>query len=158
MKKLLSSTFLFLFFASSAFAASATGTSNARVVTPISVSATTALEFGSFASSGALGTITQAGVVTGGVTVLSAGATRTAGVFTVTGEASAGYTFTLPATATLTSGANNMTANLSYASGTGSRTLSAGGTDNVTVNGVLSVAANQATGAYTGTYSVTAVY
>jgi hypothetical protein len=146
---------------SSAQAATTSGTANARVVTPIAISQTTPLEFGSFSSSASLGTITQAGVVTGGVTAISGGATRTAGVFAVTGEAAAGttpYTFTLPANVTLNSGGNSMVATLSFASGTSSRTLNSSGSDTVNVNGSLAVAANQAAGAYTGTYSVTVNY
>ena len=145
--------------ASSANAASVSGTANARVVTPIAISQTKALEFGSFASSASSGTITQAGTFTGGVTAVSGGATRSAGIFSVTGEAvSTPYTFTLPATATLTSGANTMTATLSLASGTSSRTLNASGADLVSANGSLAVSANQAAGTYAGTYTVTVNY
>lgn len=142
---------------SNAIAASTSGSSTARVLTPIAVTATTALQFGSFTSSATAGTITQAGAVTGGVTAVSS--TRSAGVFTVTGESSANtnYSFTLPSSVTLTSGANTMTASLSYASGNASRTLISGN-DAVTINGTLTVAANQAAGAYTGTYNVTAIY
>jgi Mat/Ecp fimbriae major subunit len=157
--KLSASVLLISAFASNSYAATTSGTANARVVTPISVSAGAALQFGSFAASGTAGTINQAGTVTGGVTAISGGATRAAGTFTVTGENSANtaYTFTLPSTATLTNGANSMTATLTYSSGNGSRTLISG-TDTVTVNGSLAVSANQAAGAYTGTYNVTAVY
>jgi len=149
--------FLTFLFVSHAYAATQTGTANARVVTPLSVAATTALQFGNFAASATAGTISQAGAVTGGVTAITS--TRTAGVFTVTGEASAStpYTFTLPANVSLTSGANSMTATLSLASGTSARTLTSG-TDTVTVNGSLAVAANQVAGAYTGTYTITANY
>ena len=147
--------------ASSANAASVSGSAAARVVTPIAISQNKGLEFGSFApSSTSLGTINQAAGVTGGVTAVSGGATRSAGIFNVTGEAISGtpYTFTLPAIATLTSGANNsMTANLSLASGAAPRILN-GGTDLVTVNGVLNVAMNQAAGTYAGTYTVTVNY
>ena len=147
----------FLCFVDVSYSATATGTANARVVTPIAVAATTPLQFGSFASSGVAGTINQVGAVTGGVVAVNGGVARTAGVFTVSGEASASYTFTLPANVTLSNGSNNMTATLSYSSGTGARTLTAG-SDTITVNGVLTVATNQVAGAYTGTYSVTAVY
>jgi len=153
------SLLLSLLISAESFAASTSGTANARVVTPISVSAGTALEFGSFSAGSSTGTITQAGVVTGGVTAISGGATRAAGTFTVTGESSANtsYTFTLPATVSLTSGANTMSAALAFSSGTSSRTL-VSGSDLVTVNGTLTVAANQASGAYTGTYNVTVNY
>jgi len=142
---------------SSAFAISAT--SNARVVTPVAVSQTTALGFGSFASSALAGTINQSGVVSGGVTAVAGGSARSAGVFAVTGESSAttAYTFTFPATATITSGVNNMTVALTLASGTTARTLTTGA-DTVSINGTLTVAANQVAGAYTGTYSVTVAY
>jgi len=142
---------------SSAYAISAT--SNARVVTPLAITQTTALEFGSFASSATAGSITQAGVVTGGVTAVASGSTRSGGVFAVTGESSAttAYTFNFPATATITSGVNNMTVALTLASGTSARTLTSG-TNTVTINGTLTVPANQVAGAYTGTYSVTVAY
>lgn len=150
----------FLLIAAPSHAITAAATVNARVVTPIAIAVTSNLQFGSFTSSATSGTITQAGIVTGGVATISSGATRSAGVFTVTGEASTptNYTFTLSATlVTLTSGANTMPATLSYASGNGARILTSG-TDVVTINGSLAVGANQVAGAYTGTYSVTAVY
>lgn len=159
LKKVYYILLLSLFISTESHAATAVGTANGRVVTPIAVTAGTALEFGSFAASGTAGTINQAGVTTGGVLAISSGASRSAGTFTVTGEATANtsYTFTLPETITLSSGANSMTATLSYANGDGSRTL-VGGSDVVTVNGVLAVGVNQVAGAYTGTYNVTAVY
>lgn len=159
MKKTLLVIIPTLFGISSAQAASTTGTANAKVVTPISISAGAALEFGSFAAGATPGTITQSGVTTGGVTAVSSGATRSAGTFSVTGQASTAYTFTLPATVTLNGpSASTMTANLSLSSGTASRTLSAGGTETVSINGTLSVAASQLAGDYTGTYTVTTVY
>ncbi len=137
----------------------ATGTSNATVITPISVSAGNDLEFGSFAVDGSTaGTITQAGATTGGVTAASGGTTRSAATFSVSGNGSTPYTFTLPSTATLSDGAShNMTATLSFASGNASRTLSSGA-ETVTINGSLAVAANQTVGSYTGTYDVTVSY
>lgn len=135
----------------------ATGTANANVVTTISVAAGNDLEFGNFSSGGTLGTITQAGVVTGGVTSVSGGATRSAATFTVTGDGNNTYTFTLPSTVTLNSGANSMDANLSFNNGTASRTLSSGA-ETVTINGTLNVGANQATGSYSGTYDVSVSY
>ncbi len=145
--------------ASSAFAV--TGNIDATVVANLTVSQSTQMNFGSFSSSATSGTIDQAGNVTGGVTAVAGGATRAPAVFNVTGTGNYPYTFTLPATATIgiggSGGTNPMTVTLSFATGNGSRTLSSG-SENVTINGSLAVAANQAAGAYTGTYNVTANY
>lgn len=144
----------------------ATAMANALIVNGLTVTATNQLEFGSLAASSTAGTISQNGTTTGGVNAVSSGATRSAAIFTVSGESSsnANYTFTLPPSITLVSGANQMTATLSVASGSGAgnagsinRTL-ASGTDILTINGILSVAANQASGSYIGTYNVEATY
>jgi hypothetical protein len=141
-----------------AIGASVNGTATATVLTPISVTAGTNLQFGSFTASALSGTITHAGVTTGGVTSI-ASSTKSAGTFTVNGDSTGNvpYTFTLPATVTLTSGANTMSASLVFASGTGSRRLTAG-SETVSINSTLSVAANQVPGSYTGTYTVTTIY
>ena len=136
-----------------------TGTIPLRIITALSITAGTNLAFGTVAASGTAGTITQAGAVTGGVTAISS--TRSAGTFTVSGETNGTpipYTFTLPATTSLTGPGTAMVATLSYSSGSGARTLSAGGTDTVTINGRLAIGANQTLGTYTGTYNVTVNY
>jgi hypothetical protein len=82
-------------------------------------------------------------------------------VFNVLGADASSYTFNLPTTATLgiggSGGTNQMTTTLSFDSGSESRALSAGN-ENVTVNGTLTVPANQPVGVYTGTYEVTVNY
>jgi len=159
LKKIYFTLIFFAILPTDSFSATAVGTASARVVVPIAVTAGSSLQFGSFAASSTAGTINQAGVTTGGVLAIAGGSARSAGTFTVTGENSTNtaYTFSMPATVTLSSGSNSMTATLSYGSGNGARTLISG-TDTVTVNGVLAVGANQVAGAYTGTYTVTAVY
>jgi Mat/Ecp fimbriae major subunit len=149
-------------FSANALAANSNGDISANVVgIPLGISQTTALIIGNFSSGAASGTIDQSGAVTGGVIAASGGPTRSAGVFTVTGSGNSNYSFTLPATATISSGGNNMTTTLTFASsgtsGTVVRALSSG-TENVTINGSLAVPANQALGAYTGTYNVTVTY
>lgn len=102
LKKLLTiTTILTGLFSGKAFSETASGTASATVLTPIAVAATTALQFGQIVSSATAGTISQAGVVTGGVTATTS--TRNAGIFTVTGDStgSVPYTFTIPATATI---------------------------------------------------------
>ena len=158
-KKLILSLAIFLS-ANQAFAIEATA--KAQVLNAATVSQNTALDFGSFIASSTTGTINQSGTtITGGITSVSPG---TAAIFNVSSggdtDNNSGYTFGLPATTTIRlngSGSNPMSANLSFASGSSSRNL-ASGVDNVTINGVLNVAANQPAGLYTGTYAVTANY
>jgi hypothetical protein len=157
MKKLILALILPFSFINQAFAI--TATAEAVVVGAITVAQTTALNFGSFSSSTAGGTITQAGVATGDVTAV--GSAAAPAVFAVSGSGTSAYTFNLPATATIgiggSGGTNQMTTTLAFATGSSSRTLSAGA-DNVTVNGTLTVPASQLTGSYAGTYLVTVNY
>jgi hypothetical protein len=161
--KLIAHVISFFFVSDLAFAdASVITTLSAKVAAPISISQTSGLNFGSFAAGTTSGTITQAGIATGGVTAVAGGETRSAGIFAVTGEAlgtgTIPYTFTMPTSVTLTSGTNSMTATLSFDSGSSSRTLNSAGSETVTVNSTLSVAASQAAGYYSGIYSVTVAY
>lgn len=157
MKKLLAIIAIILA-TSESFAASATGTVRATVVDNIAVNQTTGLNFGSFTASGSSGTINQAGTTTGGVTAVSGGETRAAAVFNVTGNGSSAYSFTIPTgPVTMNSGINTMQVNLSFASGTTSRSLTSG-SESVVINGVLNVGANQALGNYTGSYAVDVNY
>ncbi len=164
MKKLILSLFcLFPFTAYAAGGASITATMNMRVVNAISVASGVALEFGSFSapSSGSgLLTVAQSGTIaTGGVVTISSGASRSPGTFSVSGEASTLYTFNLPSSVTLTgSSGGTMTAALSFSSGSSSRTLDTAGSETVTINGTLTVPANQTAGTYIGSYSVTVAY
>jgi Mat/Ecp fimbriae major subunit len=159
-KKLILSLVLF-FSINQSFAADRAGDIRARVIKTISVAQASALNFGSFASSAAEGTINQAGVATDGVTAISSGETRSAGIFSIAGESTndTPYTFALPNTATIgiggSDGANQMNINLTLVSG---GTTLVSGSDTATINGVLTVATNQPAGLYTGTYDVTASY
>ncbi|MFT6332102.1 MAG: hypothetical protein ACJAW3_000429 [Lentimonas sp.] len=160
MKNLSLTTLTFLLFCDNySLADTAEGTASANIVAPISVKQTTALNFGSFSSTGSPGTIDEKGQAQGGVTSVSSGQ---AGVFTVEGLTSGGYEFDIPTTAVISdriSGSNQMTVNL--ASDTeGTLNSSSGGSSasNITVTGVLDVDANQAIGEYSGTYPVTVNY
>lgn len=154
IKILLLATFLF---PSNSFAL--TANASATVVTAIGISETTAMQFGYFSASGSSGTINQVGSVSGGVTAVGSGIARSAGIFAVSGTGSSSYTFTLPSSVTLTrsGGSETMDATLSFASGNPSRSLTSGAED-VTINGSLAVGANQAAGAYSGTYTVSVAY
>lgn len=148
-------------FASTATQAqAATQTADARVtiIPAVQLAQNDVLDFGVIASSSTAGTVelpigSNSRTCSAGVTCIG---TALRGRFTVTGAAN-GYTvaITVPATATLTSGANTMTAALvpSIAGFT-----SVGAAEVFFVGGTLSVGANQAAGLYTGTYNVSANY
>jgi len=77
----------------------------------------------------------------------------------VTGALNTAYSVTIDTTATLSSGVNSMTVSTFATNLTsGAGTLSATGTATVNVGATLNVAANQAAGAYSGTYNITVNY
>jgi hypothetical protein len=170
MKKFFSIAILMVAFAANALAQSATATAAATIVTPIAITKTIDMNFGNVASSGALGTVVLAPgstrTVFGGVTLPAIIGTVTAASFDVTGQGNLTYSITLPAgNTTITSGANSMIVNTWTSSPTPSGTLSAGGTQTITVGATLNVAANQAAGAYSsqnaggsGPFTVTVNY
>jgi hypothetical protein len=141
--------------------ATVASSATARIITPIAITNTQGLVFGNIASSAAIGTvtITPAGVrtSTGGVTPSAIGTFNNA-IYNATGEGNATYSISLPASTSITSGANSMTVNGFTSSPTPTGTLSAGGTQTITVGATLNVGANQVTGNYTGTYNVTIAY
>jgi hypothetical protein len=163
------------------------------VVPPVTLSQPADLRFGSISSGATAGTVVlpvpgtlpatapttaapiQSGTrsVTGGVVMVGGGtcsATVLCGVGSVQiagGNSATFSTITLPATVSLTSGANTMSVGtLTSRYGalgvagvtTGAGTLSATGTGLIVIGGTLTVAANQAAGAYTGTMAVTIDY
>lgn len=142
------------------------GTSTARVVQAIDVTAGTTLAFGDILS-GTPGTVIldTANGVTGSMGASGTG-TRTSGTFDVTGANNAVYTITLDATATLTdlvstntmlvTGINHDGGLIGLAAGNG--TLSGTGTDTVSVGGTLTAAGTEAVGSYTGTYNILVNY
>jgi len=142
---------------------SATTSANAtaRIVTPIAIAKTADMNFGDVVAGGSAGTVvlTPAGVrsATGGTTLGNAGATAAA-AFNVTGQGSATYSISLPASTTVTSGGNTMTVNAFASNPSGTGALSAGGSQALTVGATLNVGASQATGTYTGTFNVTVTY
>lgn len=141
---------------SSALAATATGNANATVLTPITISATTPLNFGTLSANATGGTvaITAAGARTVSGTVVVTPAAFSAAVFTVLGTGSATFGITYP---TGVSVAGPGTAMGVVLTGASFGTLS-GGSLAFPVGGTLTVGANQAAGAYTGSYIMTVEY
>jgi hypothetical protein len=166
LKRLLTFAIIFAGITTAALAqVSATATATATIVGPIGITNTANMNFGNVAVSNVAGTVvmTPAAVrsVTGGCTLPAITGTVAAGAFNVTGAASYTYAITLPAAATtITSGANTMTVNTWTSNPSGTGTLSAGGSQALTVGATLNVGASQAAGTYvSGTpFTVTVNY
>ncbi|MCK2149276.1 DUF4402 domain-containing protein [Marinobacter alexandrii] len=153
------------------FAASATTTSTATVITPIAITKAADLVFGDFAA-GAGGDVTVAtnGARTATGAILStAGATPTAAKFDVTGNANSTYSISTSAAASLSDSAttpntmaltvfSDLTGGGATTGAASSGTLSAGGTQSVYLGGTLTVGATQVAGTYTGDVTITVEY
>ncbi len=137
-------------------AATATGTANATVLTPIAITAGQTLEFGAFTGAAGTVTVSTAGArsSTGSVVLAPTNGTVRQGTFSVTGSGSSTFAITYPSAFNITSGANNMSVTVS---GPATGTLS-GGSATINVGGTVTVSANQAAGNYTGTYTMTVEY
>jgi hypothetical protein len=141
-----------------ALAASTNATATATVIVPMTITAGTALNFGTFAANSTGGTVV---ITTGGArsatgsVALSSTTPGVAGSFNVTGNASSTFAITGPGPFNVSSGANTMAVTLTGLAATG--TL-AGGTATILVPGTLAVGANQAPGSYTGTYAMAVEY
>lgn len=146
-------------------------TANANVIAPITIANGLTLEFGNVVAGAGTVTIAAAtGNRTDSVPALTPGGqkgTVRAATFNVAGEGTSTYAITLPSTdVTLSDGAgtpHTMTVNAFKVAGTGVDSLLntgvlAAGVATLNVGATLNVAALQAPGAYTGTYSVTVAY
>jgi hypothetical protein len=146
---------------SAADAATTSGSATAEILSALSVAEDTGLDFAQIAVNGA-GTVT---VGTGATPVdtcsaaLVCAGTKSRGVFTVTGAPGIGVTASVQESSiSITSGANSMTVDgftLYWPTGT---TLDASGNRSFDVGATLHVANAQATGVYTGTYTVDVAY
>lgn len=162
MKKILTFSIVMLAFTAGAFAQSATATATAVIVSPISIAQTANMSFGNIIADADGGTVVvvPAGTRTlTGLTSPSIAGTVTAASFTVTGFAGATYAITLPASHTISSGANNMTVNAFTSNPSGTGTLT-GGTETLNVGATLNVTGNQPAGTYTNAtgFTVTVNY
>ncbi|UFS71141.1 DUF4402 domain-containing protein [Geomonas sp. RF6] len=140
-------------------AASATAAANGKVIVPIQILKTGDLNFGSFLAGAGTVVVDNAGArtKTGAVALASSGTAPSAAAFDISGEPSATYSISVPATLDLMNGANKMVATLTNNIGT-TGTLSAGGTQTLNIGGSLAVADGQASGAYTASLIVSVDY
>jgi hypothetical protein len=154
--------------AGNVMAATASATSTSTVITPIAITNTANLSFGSIAAGATTGTVTVSpnGTRNVGGGAVAAGGTATAAQFNVTGQTGLAYNIDFTGTSTsLTSGADSMTfttvsdvtASAITTGNAASGTLTAGA-QTIYVGGSLAVGANQNAGTYTGTISVAVAY
>jgi hypothetical protein len=146
---------------------SATATSSATIVTPITIANGANMNFGNIAVNNTLGTVSLPAAaapvrtVTGGCTLPATAGTVSAARFTVTGQTGYTYSISLPASASLTGPGAPMTANAFVSTPTvAAGGLLTGGSQTLYVGATLNVAASQTAGAYTtGTaFTVTVNY
>lgn len=160
MKKLLSAVAGAAMLANAAIAADVSSDAGAKIVAPLQIANTTALYFGTIApslSSADTVVVSPAGAKSCGAELTCLTDDHTAAAFNVTGEADLSYTIDLPTSIQISNGAGaNMTVN-NFTGSKANGTL-VSGADSFTVGGTLAVAANQATGEYTGTFTVAVEY
>ncbi len=132
---------------------------NVKIFAPISISAGGDMDFGTMVPTGTAGTVTvtPAGARSS-VDVDLFGGFPAAASFDVTGEKDSNYSITFPSSATLTSGGNTMTIDTFIDDAGASPQLSGSGSDTFNVGATLNVGATQASGTYSGTFSVTVNY
>jgi len=129
-----------------------TATGSATIITPISITKTVDMNFGSIAVGTTLGNVVLAPDGTrskiGGVTLPAVTGTVSAASFTVNGLGTSTFSITLPTTYTNTSGVNTMSIDTFTSTPSGSGSL-VGGTQTIKVGATLDVAASQPAGTYT---------
>lgn len=137
----------------------ATGT--ATIIAYITLTNTQGLAFGNIAASTAPGTvyISTAGArtATGGVTPSSIGTFNNA-IYNATGNPDATFEISLPSTAIVTNGTNNMYVNGFTSNPIAVGTFNSSGMQTINVGATLNVNASQPMGNYSGTYNVTISY
>lgn len=146
-----------LFSTVSAYAITVTGNASAIIRRTIAATETQTMNFGTISSAATAGTVTlsPAGART---STLSYYGTSRPGVFSITGEPSTPLTISF-GNGTLSNGANTMTlSNFTTSTTPASSTTDSSGNLTLNVGADLAVGANQASGNYTGTYTVTISY
>lgn len=144
--------------AAQAAPATASGTARAAVLKQITVTNTSDLDFGTVVAGASAASLD---VSTAGARTCGAGMTCTGTVsaanFNITGTVAAVVTISGDNSVSLSNGTDTMSASLTRSATT--LTLAAGAVNGAfTVGGSLGVAANQADGAYTGTFNVSVDY
>ena len=140
-------------------AAQVSGTANANVLAPLTITAGAAMDFGDVSGDFDAATTVDLDPTTGATSSgdgANTGGVTAAGAFTVTGVPSQTYSIDPIADTVLTGGGTDMPLTGLTSDSTG--TLSGAGSESFGVGGTLNINANQGVGGYTGTYSVTVNY
>lgn len=161
--KIFITSILLLVTGTSGFAQSvARAGATASVITPITITKLTDMNFGNVAvTSGTGGSVilttsdTRSAGGSGGVTLPSTSGTVAAAAFTVSGAPGFTYGITLPSSCILTDGSSHtMTVSSFVSSPSASGTISSGGSQTLKVSATMTVAPAQAPGSYTNTAAV----
>ena len=164
IKKFLAVAFVLFAFSAATFAQlTASATASAVIIAPLSIAKTVDLHFGTAWRGATAGTVvlTPAGArsATGGVTLSALAPAATVASFTISGEPTRAITITLPSEdVTITDGTNNMTVNTFVGNPAGGAYTLIGATTTLLVGATLNVAANQASGSYSGSFNVSVNY
>ena len=139
-------------FAQTPVGVTATASTSATIITPITISKTTDMNFGTIAVSASGGTVVLSTAssrsTTGGVTLPVINGTVSAAQFHVAGLDGSTYSISLPGTITLSDGSHTMDVGAFVSDPTSTGTLSSTGQD-INVGATITVAASQAAGIYT---------
>ena len=162
MRKILFALAVTALASSSAMANTATSTIAVEIENrAITLTNVQGLNFGVILPFGRVGTVTvnTAGAASVNNAHVTDATNISASSWAVTGVPNAPYQVTLPSSATITNGTENMTVNnFTRTSGSAQLSLDAAGNANFNVGATLAVGANQPAGVYSGNFSVTVNY
>jgi hypothetical protein len=137
----------------------------ALIVDAMGISEGTGMHFGTMFVPSTVATVILATddsrTTTGTITLLPGPIAARAGSYDITGIANAGYTITIDASTTITSGipADDMTVdNFVCSYGGKTSNLSAGGADSFKIGATLHLASGQPTGTYSGNFNISVDY
>ena len=142
-------------FSTNSFAQStAFASTTAVLVTPISISKTTDMHFGTVAASATAGTVVldyaDGRTATGGASLPAGSTLQTTAVFDVVGETTSGFAITIPSSPiTLTGSVSGTMTVSSFVCDAGASTSLVAGAKTIKVKATLNVGANQVAGTYT---------
>ena len=132
----------------------ATASTTAVLITPIAISKTTDMHFGTVAASGTSGTVildyADGRTTTGGASLPSGSTLQKTAVFAVTGEGTSGFSISIPSSPiTLTGSVSGTMTVSSFLADLGASSSLVAGAKTVKVKATLNVGAGQAAGTYT---------
>lgn len=130
----------------------ATGSTSALLIIPISIAKTTDLNFGTVAASSTAGTVVldylNARTTTGGATLPAGSTLQTTAVFQVSGEAASSFSIAIPASISLTGSTSGTMTVDGITCDAGSSIILTAGAKTLKVKGTLNVPINAVAGTY----------